>query len=227
MEYMDLYRKYELSTIEDELGVVFEDKELLTRAMVHSSFNSENNENYQRLEFLGDAVIQMVVSDYLYRHYPEMKEGEMSKMRSALVSAPSFCLIVKNLKFHTKIISGKSMGTTDVKVSDSVIADIYESIIGAIYLDKGYNIVKKIILQTVIEQKETLLKQEAIKDFKTKLQEELQVNGNITIVYETNKKDEQFNSHLLVEGVNIGCGLGATKKEAEQRAAKDALEKRK
>ncbi|MGL4589742.1 MAG: ribonuclease III [Mycoplasmatales bacterium] len=218
-----LYELHNLHEVEEKINLEFEDKELLVKAFIHPSFNAEVNQNYQRLEFLGDAIAQMIVSDYLYRKYPQTREGDMSKTRSALVAAPSFGYLVNKLNLEQYIIVGPSMkNTTNIK-KDSFKADIFESLLGAIYLDKGIMEAEKFVHETIIKNKRFLLSQEQIKDYKTQIQEKLQINGQIEISYKTEKQNEIFVAKLFVEGTIIGRGQGKSKKEAEQQAAKNAL----
>lgn len=221
-----LYEKHGFRNIEKKYGLHFEDKALLVKAFIHSSFDFGINNNYQRLEYLGDAILQMVVSDYMYRFLPNDREGVMSKKRSTLVSETSLAYLIREEGLDKYLIFGKSMineGSTD---SDSYIADVYESFVAAIYLDRGYDQAEAFIKRTLIANWDILLKSEDNQDYKTKFQEIVQVNGAVSIQYKTKKVDDSFEATVTLEGISVGCGQGKTKKKAEQNAAKDAIGKR-
>ncbi len=221
-----IYESNGFNEIERKYGLRFEDKGLLVKAFVHSSYDFGINNNYQRLEYLGDAVLQMVVSDYMYRFLPNDREGVMSKKRSTLVSETSLAYLIRKEGLDKYLIFGKSMineGSTD---SDSYIADVYESFVAAIYLDRGYDQAEEFIKRTLIKDWDVLLASEDNQDYKTKFQEIVQVNGAVSIQYKTTKLDDDFEAVVTLEGIAVGTGRGKTKKKAEQNAAKDAIGKR-
>lgn len=220
---MEFYEQYKFSRIEKKYNINFEDKILLVKAFTHGSFNNLSLGNYQRLEFLGDAVLQMVVSDYMYRFNSYQNEGEMSKERGALVSEFSLAYIMRQEQLEKFILFGRSVKRSEIGNSDSYIADVYEAFVAAIYLDQGYNCAEKFIKETLISRIDEILSHDDLKDYKTELQEELQVNGAIDIKYECETLEESFKANVLLEGIKIGTGIGKTKKKAEQQAAKDAL----
>lgn len=223
---LQLYKKYRFHEIEEKYNFNFDDKELLIKAFTHGSFNNDLIGNYQRLEFLGDAVLQMIVSDYMYRFYSKKSEGDMSKERGALVSEYSLAYIIRKEKLDKYILFGNSLKKNEVQNTTSYVSDIYESFVAAIYLDFGYNKAEEFVKTTLIERKDEILEQDHLKDYKTELQEELQVNGAIEIKYISLPKENIFTSEVYLEGIKIGDGVGKTKKQAEQQAAKDALENR-
>ncbi len=221
-----LYEANGFKNIERKYGMHFEDKTLLVKAFIHSSFDFGTNNNYQRLEYLGDAILQMVISDYMYRFLPNDREGVMSKKRSTLVSETSLAYLIRKEGLDKYLIFGKSMineGNTD---SDSYIADVFESFVAAIYLDRGYDQAEAFIKRTVISNWDILLKSEENQDYKTKFQEIVQVNGAVSIQYKTVKTESGFSATVSLEGITVGQGHGKTKKKAEQNAAKDAIGKR-
>ncbi len=222
---LKVYKEYNFSEIENKYNIYFEDKELLIKAFTHGSFNKYNFENYQRLEFLGDAVLQMSVSDYMYRQQKKDSEGLMSKQRGALVSEFSLAYTVRKEKLIEFIIFGKSLKKDEIKNTNSYIADIYEALVAAIYLDKGYIVADNFIKNTLISKKDEILGHDVLQDYKTDLQEKLQINGSINIKYETTScnNGDNFESKVNLEDSTIGIGIGKTKKLAEQQAAKDAL----
>ncbi len=223
--YLDTYKNNKFEEIEKKYSINFEDKELLVKAFIHPSFNFEVNKNYQRLEFLGDSILQMVISDYMYRNYPNDKEGLMSKVRSTLVSKVSLSLIIKKEELEDYLIVGKSLESETKQFSDSYIADIYESLIASIYLDKGYNKAAKFIYETLITRWDELLQEEPNKDYKTEFQELVQQNGTVNINYEIESDKDGFFVGVKLDGIKVGEGNGKTKKTAEQQAARDALNK--
>ncbi|MFV0289114.1 MAG: ribonuclease III [Mycoplasmatales bacterium] len=220
-----VYEEYNFASLEKKIGINFEDKELLIKAFTHGSFNKYNFENYQRLEFLGDAILQMSVSDYMYRQQNKDSEGLMSKQRGALVSEFSLAFVVRKEELNKYIIFGKSLKKTEVNNTNSYIADIYEALVAAIYLDKGYLVADNFIKKTLIERKDQILEHDILQDYKTLLQERLQINGSINIKYltDTSLKNGEFKSQVILEDAIIGTGIGKTKKLAEQQAAKNAL----
>lgn len=219
----EIYKENKFFEIENKYKIKFEDQELLIRAFTHGSFNQYDLENYQRLEFLGDAVLQMVVSDYMYREEKNNTEGSMSKERGALVSEFSLAYVVRKEELTEYILFGKSLKQEHIKNTNSYVADIYEALVAAIYLDQGYLKAEEFIKRTLINRKDEILEQDILKDYKTLLQEKLQVNGNINLEYESNPHNEKFKATVKLEGVIIGEGKGKTKKLAEQKAAKEAL----
>lgn len=218
-----IYQEKNFKEIEQKYKIKFEDKKLLVQAFSHGSFNVQDLGNYQRLEFLGDAVLQMVVSDYLYRLYPKESEGDMSKKRGALVSEFSLAYVLREEGLDKYILFGRSLKKVEVKNTNSYISDVYEAFIAALYLDKGYKMAEDFIRMTLLERQDQILEKDDLKDYKTILQERLQVNGNIEIKYTTELHDGVFVSKVFLEGNEIGNGSGKTKKQAEQRSAKEAL----
>ncbi len=220
------YSERNFKAIEEKYDLHFNDKDLLVCAFVHPSLYAENNENYQRLEFLGDSVLQMVISDYMYKTRPNQREGQMSKERAILVSEFSLAYLIKQEGLEKFLLLGKSILKDSGELSDSYVSDIYESFVAAIYLDHGYRAAEKFIFDTLVANIDKLMDQDVAKDYKTKLQEELQVNGTINIRYETKRVENVFEAHVFLENVEIGSGKGKTKKAAEQQAAKSALQHR-
>ena len=220
-----IYNKYNFLKLEKKFDLYFEDKELLITAFTHTSEASEINMNYQRMEFLGDAVLQLIVSDHLYRNNSLQKEGVMSKVRAILVSEKSLLKIMEMENIDQYIIVGNSIiKDTNQEQKKSYIADIYESFVAAIYLDQGFEKASEFVEKTLLSRKKELIAAEEVQDYKTQLQEILQKNGAIEIKYETIKKEQNlFTSNVVVSGSNIGKGNGNNKKEAEQNAAKSAL----
>lgn len=225
MEFNSIYKEYGFNKIEEKYQIFFEDRELLIKAFVHASFVSENNLNYQRLEFLGDSVLDIIISDYIYRNMPDKTEGDMSKFRAKIVSEVALAHLIRREGLDQYILLGKSILNDVEEYADSYVADVFESLVAAIYLDQGFVVAKKFVYDLIIPSFEQLISLENITDYKTRLQEILQVNGPINIKYVTVKNDAGFVSEVMLEGTKIGNGLGKAKKIAEQKAAKNAIEK--
>lgn len=224
MNSKQLYSEYNFHEIEDKFNLQFEDKELLVKAFVHPSYNFEPNGNYQRLEFLGDSILQLVVSDYYYRQFPDQKEGDMTKQRAIVVNESSLAFVIKKYALEKYLVLGKSILSDNVELSDSYVADVYESFLAAIYLDFGMEVVTDFVKKTLIPEIDYLLCFEHNQDFKTQLQEIVQKNGAVKIIYSAEKVGNDFVADVLLEGIKIGSGTGKNKKAAEQAAAKSAIE---
>lgn len=221
-----LYEDCKLYEIEQKYNIIFKDKELLVHAFTHTSFDSRVNQNYERLEFLGDSILQMIMSEYMYNEEFLTREGVMSKKRSKLVNEMSLWEVMELESLNKYIILGPAMKHNIAK-KGAFVADIYEALIAAIYIDQGYDVAKKFIYDTLISRMDYLLNIEENIDYKTSLQELLQRNGDINIKYITEKNDDVFNSTVQVNGVDMGVGSGINKKLAEQQAAKSAMKKKK
>lgn len=224
MDYNRLYSEYNFQELEKKFDLIFDDKELLVKAFIHPSYNFDVNSNYQRLEFLGDSILQLVVSDYYYRKFPNQKEGEMTKQRAIVVNESSLAYVIKKHDIQKYLILGKSILSDNLELSDSYVADIYESLLAAIYLDFSMDEVTKFVDKTLIPEFEYLLSFEHNQDFKTKLQEIVQKNGAVKIEYQAEKHNAEFLAEVFLEGIKIGAGVGRNKKAAEQNAAKNAIE---
>ncbi len=222
-KFQKYYFEKNFNEIEKKYNITFEDKDLLVKAFVHPSLFAEKNDNYQRLEFLGDSILQMVISDYMYRTRPNQKEGQMSKERAILVSEFSLAFLIKKEGLEKYLLLGKSILRDNVELSNSYVSDVYESFVAALYLDRGYAVAEEFIKNTLIKNYDLLMDQDVAKDYKTALQEELQVNGSINIKYNTYRNNKEFRSDVYLEDAKIGTGYGKTKKAAEQQAAKTAL----
>ena len=216
------------------LSYRFREPELLTRALTHSSFNGSQEEyqeeNYEKLEFLGDAFLDAVVSQWLIQEHPDMKEGDLSKTRALIVCEKSLARIALQLGIPPFIRMSRGEEITGGRDRPSILADTVEAVIGAIFLDGGYDAVRDFILKTFRETFREALQDGGKKDFKTQLQELLQQRGTVEIRYVVVKEegqphDKTFYVNLLVDGSLAGSGQGRSKKEAEQNAAEDGLKR--
>jgi ribonuclease III len=219
--------------LEAMLDIEFSNIGVITQAFTHSSYVNEHREkNYsdnERLEFLGDAVLELGVSQYLFRKYPKMPEGEMTKLRAAIVCEPSLELFARRLHFGEHILLGKGEEMTGGRNRPALLADVFEAFLGALYLDKGFDTALDFLEKHVFPQIDTGAFSHGM-DYKSKLQEIVQQDKNRTIEYKiVDEKGPSHNKEFVAEiSINqkvFGVGVGRTKKEAEQRAAKNALDK--
>lgn len=224
-----------LLELEEKLQYIFNDISLLKMALTHKSYayEDQNNSNKiynERIEFLGDAILEHIISDLLYTHKPLFSEGEMSKKRAAIVCESSLSAAMKRIGAQEYIYLGKCELSTNGKTKDAIIADAFEAILGSIYLDGGYDIAKHIALNLLDKEINDVLNGKEINiDHKTKLQEKLQENGTVKIEYILDNEygpehDKTFEVSVYFNNKKIGSGIGKNKKQAEQLAAKYALE---
>lgn len=221
--------------IENKIGYRFKNKKLLEVAVTHKSYayekkETENDSYNERLEFLGDAILEHIVSIYLYNIKPSLKEGVMSKKRAEIVCEASLSKIIKKMGLSKNVRLGKCEIQTGGNKKDAILADMYEAILGAVYLDGGFEVAQKICLENIVPTITKVLNEKESMDYKTRLQELLQKNGTVKIEYRIDKetgKDhaKTFFSSVYLENEKIGEGNGKTKKASEQAAAKSALEK--
>lgn len=210
----------------------FNDKTLLLHAVTHSSYANENKnfKSNERLEFLGDTVLDIVISEYLFRKYPDLPEGELSKMRAAIVCEQTICNCALALNLGECLLLGKGEEQNGGRHKVSLISDMFEAIVGAIYIDGGLNSAQDFLLRTLknyLDNNDNIC---LFFDYKTSLQEILQKQGTVKIEYETDNEygpehDKTFEASIRVDGHIIGKGKGKTKKEAEQDAARNAINK--
>jgi ribonuclease-3 len=220
-----------LVELEKTLQVNFINKELLIEALTHSSYvNSKIDiKHYERLEFLGDAVLELCISDYLFHNYTEKSEGQLTKSRALIVCEPSLFEIAQSLKLGEFMLMSKGEELTGGRTRPSILADCVEAIIAAIYLDGGLDKAKAFIIKNFESTIKKAMLNKVVLDYKTKLQELLQQNGQVAIVYNVIGYDgpphrRLFNTEVSIDNEVKGSGSGFTKKEAEQNAAKAALE---
>jgi ribonuclease-3 len=219
-----------LEELETKLEINFRNKSLLITAITHSSFaNQKKDVKFnERLEFLGDSVLQLTITEFLFQNYKEKSEGELTKIRSLVVCENSLYDIARKWDLGQYIYMSKGEESTGGRERVSIQADCVEAILAAIYLDKGFNEVKSYILRNFDETIQRAIKNEIIMDYKTKLQEVLQKNGEILIQYNLIKHEgpphrRQFFVNVIANNKLMGEGVGFSKKEAEQIAARVAL----
>ena len=216
--------------LEKSIGYEFKNKELLKNALTHTSYAYENNvESNEKLEFLGDSILEFLSSKYLFNNYKNLKEGEMTKVRATVVCEESLYKIALKHNFSDFLFLGKSERTSK-GTKKAILADSVEAVIAAIYLDSNLENAEKFIEANIEEFMEYASKNVGTKDYKTVLQEKLQINGDVLIKYEIIKEegpdhDKTFYAQVSCNGKVLETGSGHSKKLAEMDAARKALEK--
>ena len=229
---VDAERKKELQLFEKHAGIRFRKAELLNLAFSHRSYSNEiasNIDNNEKLEFLGDSVLGVVVSDYLFRIMSERPEGELARIKSFVVSEESLAGIAKTIKVDNFVLIGKGEEYSGGRTKKAILADCMEAIFGAYYLDSGYKNAQNFILKYLIPEINKVLENKHRKDYKTLLQELVQKRYKSYPRYNLVKKtgpdhDRTFWIEVRIKGEIYGPGKGKNKKEAEQRAAGIAFE---
>ena len=230
------YVKKQVNTVKElqkTLGYRFKDEKLLKSALTHSSYanecRGEKTDYNERLEFLGDSVLGILVSEYIFKTYTELPEGELTKIRSIVVCENSLYIYAKEIDLGKYIYLGRGEEATNGRQRVSILADAYEALIAAIYLDGGFRAVRECILPKIIDMIKNAGKGKVFKDYKTLLQEVIQQNPEESLEYVLCKEEgpdhnKRFEVEVHLNSNVIGCGAGKSKKEAEQLAAKVALE---
>ncbi len=224
--------EYSIEELEEKIGYVFQDKSLLRQALTHSSYANERKINkikdYERIEFLGDAVLELVTSEFLFREQEEMSEGELTRKRASLVCEPSLAFCARGISLENFIFLGKGEERSGGRNRDSIISDVMEAMIGAIYLDSGFEEAKKFIHRFILSDLEDKV---LFYDAKTILQEKMQKDGQDIYYVLTGEEGPEHDKIFLVEVRQgnrvLGKGSGHNKKSAEQQAAYEALRKQK
>ena len=222
----------ELEKFLQAMEIPYHDIEIFKQAFTHTSYANENklkNHDYERLEFLGDAVLQYHVSRYLFDLYPTMPEGRLTKLRSKLVIEESLARFARELDLGTYIYLGAGEINNGGRDRDSVLADIFEAFMGAICHDCGMEYVDMMLKKTIYRHVNDV-NYDDITDFKTKLQELIQADQRKTVTYELlsatgPSNNPVFEMAVRMDDMILGTGIGSSKKRAEQQAAKDALNK--
>lgn len=218
-----------LKGLENRIGYHFRNKALLKQAMTHSSYINEHHlrktECNERLEFLGDAVLELVSSEFLYQEYPEVSEGELTRTRASMVCEPSLAFCARDIELGSYLLLGKGEEATGGRERDSVTSDAMEALIGAIYLDSGFTSAKEFIHRFILSDLEN---KKLFFDSKTILQEIVQAGSGRTAVYrllgeEGPDHNKVFYVEVSIGGNCYGKGKGRTKKAAEQEAAYQAI----
>lgn len=223
----------DLTKLQEHMNVQFSDVTLLEQAFTHSSYVNEHRhtdrEDNERLEFLGDAVLELGVSQYLYRKYPSMAEGDLTKLRASIVCEASLVDFANDLNFQEYVLLGKGEEMTGGRHRPALLADVFESFIGALYLDQGFDRVLSFLSYYIYPKIKRGAFSHAM-DYKSQLQEFIQREKQADIDYHIVEErgpahNREFIAHVHIHGDTAGIGVGRTKKEAEQKAAEKALEK--
>ena len=218
--------------LKEKFDISFNNEALLMEAMTHSSYANEHKEMKgiynERIEFLGDAVLELTISDWLFRQLPHFQEGQLTKLRAQIVCEDSLSLLAKECSLNEYLLLGKGETLSGGREKPAILCDVFEAFIGALYLDKGMNEVQRFLDQVIVPKIKNG-RYELITDFKTELQEYLQQNGPVHIRYELVKEegpshDKIFTVQLIVDGKKYKTASGKTKKAAEQMAAKLTME---
>jgi len=225
----------DFKVLEESLGIDFKDKELLTQAFCHRSYLNENptflNGHNERMEFLGDAVLEIVVSEYLFKNYPEKEEGILTSLRAALVNSKMLCKIAKELGFSKFLLLSKGEKKETGRARQEILGNTFEAFIGAMYLDKGHDACREFIETHLLKELPSILENDEFIDSKSKFQQVAQEKRKITPRYEVLKEwgpdhAKQFMAGVFLGDELIAQGEGLSKQEAEEAAAKIALDKK-
>lgn len=220
--------------LQEVIGFPFDDDSLLREALVHRSYLNENpsfpSADNQRLEFLGDALLDFVAGDYLYRRYPKMREGELTSLRAALVKEETLARFAQALGLGRYLYLGRGEEESGGRERPSLLADAFEALVGALYLDGGLKPAESFILRFLEPETEQIVAQGELRDYKSLFQEEAQRRFQSTPLYRTIDErgpdhNKVFTVEVLIEEKLCGRGEGTTKQAAEQEAARQALEK--
>lgn len=224
-------RERNIEEFQKKIGISFHDPKLLTHALIHSSYANERkmskDKNNERLEFLGDAVLELITSDYLFRTYKKEPEGKLTKLRASLVCEPTLAMCAKDIALGEYLLLSRGEDMTGGRERDSILSDAFEAVIGAVYLDQGIESARKFIETHLLKDVENKV---LFFDAKTQLQEIIQGEGNETLHYVLVKEEgpdhqKQFAIEARLGDEVIGRGVGRSKKTAEQHAAFEAIKK--
>jgi len=223
----------DFEVLEKKLKIEFKNKDLLKQAFTHRSYLNENPdsnlEQNERLEFLGDAVIELIVTEYLYKEYPEKPEGDLTNWRAALVNAKMLTSVAEELGFNDFLLLSRGETKEVGKARAYILANAFEAFLGALYLDSGYRACDEFIKKHLLVKIADIIQDGSYKDAKSKFQEEAQERASITPNYQVIKESGPDHEKIFIVGVYLGGelvaeGKGSSKQEAEESAARLALE---
>ena len=232
-----IFLENKFSSLEKKFGFNFKNKDLLIQAFIHRSFSNENKNFYlsdnERLEFLGDAVIELIVTEYLYKKYPDKAEGDLTTWRASLVNTQMLSSQIQKIGLNKFIFlsQGEQRDIEQRKLTkESILSNVFEAFIGAIYLDQGYIVSKKFIEKYLLKELSQIIKNDSFRNAKSKLQEYSQKEINITPTYQVLEEQgldhlKTFEMGVFFNGELIARGKGFSKQKAELQAAKNALNK--
>src|ERR1035437_754848 len=222
----------DFSLFEKKTNIIFNDKKLLEQAFIHRSYINENTGSKichnERLEFLGDAVLELIVTDYLYNKYPDRDEGDLTAYRSSLVNAIIIGEVAMSLGMNEYLLLSKGEAKDIGKARGYILANTYEAYVGSVYLDRGYNVVQDFIAKTLFNKIDTIVAKKLWRDAKSLVQEKSQEYLSVTPAYKVLNEigldhDKHFTIGIFFGSDLIAEGKGKSKQEAEQDAARTAL----
>ena len=223
----------DFSQFEKKTGIIFNDKKLLEQAFIHRSYINENSGNKishnERLEFLGDAVLELVVTSYLYTKYPDRDEGELTAYRSSLVNAVIVGEVASELAMNEFLLLSRGEAKDMGKARTYILANTYEAYVGAVYLDQGYEVARDFITKTILTKLDEIVEKKLWRDAKSLVQEKCQEHEGVTPAYKVLNEagpdhDKHFTVGIFFGNSRVAEGKGKSKQEAEQAAARNALE---
>lgn len=220
-----------MKALEENLGYSFKNKRLLENALTHSSYANEVRNGVssnERLEFLGDSVLSVIVSSYIYENFKKKPEGELTRLRSSLVCEKTLCSFSRKLNLGEYLLLGKGERKNGGAERDSILADAFEALLAAVYLDGGIEPARRLVMCFILKELETYDVKADFKDYKTLLQEIIQRNPEESVNYvlideKGPDHNKQFTVEVRLNSNTIGTGTGKSKKDAEEMAAKQAL----
>ena len=222
----------DFSVFEKSINISFKDVELLKQAFTHRSYLNEHKgskmEHNERLEFLGDAVLELVVTDFLYKKFPKKSEGELTAYRSALVNSTTLATVAEKLNMNSFLLLSKGESKDTGRARQFILANTFESVLGSIYLDQGYAVSEKFVAENLFPMLDEILHTKSFIDAKSQFQEKAQEKVGITPSYKLVKETgpdhgKVFTVGVYIDGEMIATGDGKSKQDAEQEAAKKAL----
>ena len=225
----------DFTSLERQIGVTFENKDLLKQAVAHRSYLNEHPEfeldHNERLEFLGDAVLEIIVTEYLFNTYPDTPEGELTNWRASLVNSKMLAKVAQRISLNDHLLLSKGESKDKGRARQYILANTIEALIGALYLDQGYATVEKFINKNIIVELPQILAERTYRDPKSKFQEEAQDRVNVTPVYQVLKEwgpdhAKKFKVGVFLKDELIAEGEGVSKQEAQTKAAQQALTKK-
>lgn len=225
----------DLKSLEKLIGIKFKNQGILSQAFVHKSVLNENKgvaiDSNERMEFLGDAVLELIATEHLYTNHPEQTEGEMTNYRSALVQGKNLAIVARKLELGKYLTLSRGEENSGGREKNYILANTLESLIGAIYLDKGFKESKAFIEKFILANLDEIIENNLHIDSKSRFQEIVQDNIGVTPTYEVMKEsgpdhDKKFESGVYINDELIATGIGSSKQKAEEDAAKNALTKK-
>ena len=224
-------RRAELVRLSEQIGVPFHRLSLLDEALTHSSYTNESKNcmpHNERLEFLGDAVLELASSTYLYERFPDCSEGELTKMRASLVQSETLARLARGLELGSHLLLGRGELLGGGADRQNNLENAFEAVIGAVYLDGGWETARDYVARQFATEVLSVKRSYVSRDYKTTLQEHIQQKRHESISYELIGEsgpdhDKRFTTRVLIGGESMGEGTGRSKKEAEQQAAAEAL----